>query len=63
MQEELEQHKRDTQVQDETRLAQENLQMQKYKLAPKKRPEKVDYLTQVRAALIRDYQQRWGDQW
>jgi ABC-type multidrug transport system permease subunit len=46
-----------------TENAQSELQLQKHKWAFKGRPEKVNYFQQVHAALIRDYQQRWGDQW
>jgi ATP-binding cassette subfamily G (WHITE) protein 2 (SNQ2) len=63
MREELEAHLRDESRQAETEAAQDAIQTQKSKLAPKGRPEKVDFFTQVRAALIRDYQMRWGDQW
>ncbi|WVR04900.1 hypothetical protein IAU60_001912 [Kwoniella sp. DSM 27419] len=64
MRKELDEHlaNRD-ELRQQTDFAQTELQRQKHKLAAKKRPEKVDYFTQVRAALIRDYQQRWGDQW
>ncbi|WWC67189.1 uncharacterized protein I206_101096 [Kwoniella pini CBS 10737] len=63
MRQELDEHLKNDQKSQETRQTQEALQKEKYKLAPKKRSEKVDYFTQVRAALIRDYQMRWGDQW
>lgn len=64
MQQEVEDHLHNMEeLKRRTGEAQEALQMQKSKYAPKKRPEKVDYFTQVKAALIRDYQQRWGDQW
>ncbi|KAK4687938.1 hypothetical protein P7C73_g2176, partial [Tremellales sp. Uapishka_1] len=36
---------------------------EKNKGASKKGPEKESFATQVKTALIRDYQQRWGDQW
>jgi len=63
MREDLEAHLRDESRKAETEKTQEAIQHQKSKYAPKKRAEKVDFVTQVRAALIRDYQQRWGDQW
>ena len=63
MQEELEAYLADSEREEMTRMTQDNIQTQKARLALKGRPEKVDYFTQVRAALIRDYQQRWGDQW
>lgn len=63
MQQELEEHLRDSAREEETRASQDVIQQQKNKLAPKKRPERVDFFTQVKAALIRDYQMRWGDQW
>jgi ATP-binding cassette subfamily G (WHITE) protein 2 (SNQ2) len=63
MREEVEAHLRDESRQAQTEATQDAIQQQKSKLAPKKRPEKVDFFTQVRAALIRDYQMRWGDQW
>ncbi|WWC57723.1 uncharacterized protein I303_100257 [Kwoniella dejecticola CBS 10117] len=63
MRRELDEHLKDEHRSHETRETQEALQKEKHKLAPKKRSEKVDYFTQVRAALIRDYQMRWGDQW
>ena len=63
MQQELEEHLRDTSREQETEDSKKVIQQQKNKLAPKGRPEKVDFFTQVKAALIRDYQMRWGDQW
>ncbi|KAK8853503.1 hypothetical protein IAR55_004210 [Kwoniella newhampshirensis] len=64
MREELEAHLKDkTALDRKTKETQEAIQQQKSKYALKGRPEKVDYFTQVKAALIRDYQQRWGDQW
>ncbi|WWC85443.1 uncharacterized protein L201_000306 [Kwoniella dendrophila CBS 6074] len=63
MRKELDDHLADEKKSHETRETQDALQKEKHKLAPKKRSEKVDYITQVRAALIRDYQMRWGDQW
>jgi ABC-type multidrug transport system ATPase subunit len=63
MREELEQHLREESIKAETEATQDAIQQQKSRLAPKKRAEKVDFFTQVRAALIRDYQMRWGDQW
>ncbi|WWD19932.1 hypothetical protein CI109_104404 [Kwoniella shandongensis] len=64
MREELDAHLKDTASLDrKTKEAQDVIQQQKSKGAIKGRPEKVDYFTQVKAALIRDYQQRWGDQW
>ena len=64
MMEELETHLADKEGMDrQTKSTQEAVQQQKSKFAAKSRPEKVDYFTQVKAALIRDYQQRWGDQW
>jgi hypothetical protein len=63
MMQELDEHLESEQRVRETEDAQAQLQAQKYKLAPKSRPEKVDYFKQIRACLIRDYQQRWGDQW
>ncbi|OCF60041.1 ABC transporter [Kwoniella mangroviensis CBS 10435] len=63
MRQELDEHLKNDQKSQETRDTQDALQKEKHRLAPKKRSEKVDYFTQVRAALIRDYQMRWGDQW
>lgn len=63
MREELEAHLADESRKTQTEATQDAIQQQKSKLAPKKRAEKVDFFTQVRAALIRDYQMRWGDQW
>ncbi|OCF41123.1 ABC transporter [Kwoniella heveanensis CBS 569] len=64
MREELDAHLSNTQkLREETELAQAEVQRQKDKWARKRSPERADYFTQVRAALIRDYQQRWGDQW
>lgn len=63
MRQELEDHMCDSKRQKETEAFQEIIQRQKHKFAPKHRPEKVDFYTQVRAALIRDWQMRWGDQW
>lgn len=63
MQQELEEHLRDSSREEQTEASKQVIQQQKNKLAPKKRPEKVDFFTQVKAALIRDYQMRWGDQW
>ena len=60
---ECEEYMNDPEREEMTKLTQEDLQNQKAKLAVKGRPERVSYFTQVRAALIRDYQQRWGDQW
>ncbi|ORY27081.1 ABC transporter [Naematelia encephala] len=63
MQQELAEYLQDPSRVEQTENTQAMIQAQKSKLAPKNRPEKVDFFTQVRAALIRDYQQRWGDQW
>lgn len=63
MREDLQAHLRDESRQAQTERTQSAIQQQKSKWAPKKRAEKVDFFTQVQAALIRDYQQRWGDQW
>lgn len=64
MREELDQHLQDQSiVEEETENARQAIQKQKSKWTSKKRPEKVDYFTQVRTALIRDYQRRWGDQY
>jgi ATP-binding cassette subfamily G (WHITE) protein 2 (SNQ2) len=64
MYDELERHLSDEESRrQETEHTQAAVQQQKSKLAPKGRPEKVSFFEQVRAALIRDYQQRWGDQW
>jgi len=64
MNKELEEYLKDTTTLDrETGEAQDALQAQKTKRAMKSRPERVDYFTQVKTALIRDYQQRWGDQY
>lgn len=62
MRQELDEHLAN-QREQETQDTQAVVQAQKSRWAPKGRPEKVDFFTQVRAALIRDYQQRWGDQW
>jgi len=63
MREELEAHLEDEARVRDTEESQRQIQAQKSKRAPKSRPEKVDFMTQVKAALIRDYQQRWGDKW
>ncbi|WVW81393.1 hypothetical protein I302_103385 [Kwoniella bestiolae CBS 10118] len=63
MRKELEDHLKSDEKSQQTRDTQDALQKEKHKLAPKQRSEKVDFFTQVRAALIRDYQMRWGDQW
>lgn len=63
MRAELEEHMGSAQIKADSEAARGELQRQKDRWAPKGRPEKVNYMTQVKAALIRDYQQRWGDQW
>lgn len=63
MRQELDAHLRSEATKADTEQAKGELQRQKDKYAPKKRPERVSYAKQVKAALIRDYQQRWGDQW
>ncbi|KIR36661.1 ABC transporter [Cryptococcus deuterogattii MMRL2647] len=63
MREELEAHLTDPALDEQTKEFRESVQNQKDRWASKCRPEKVDFRTQVLAALIRDYQQRWGDKW
>lgn len=63
MQQELEEHLQDTSREQETEASKAVVQQQKSRFAPKGRPERVDFFSQVKAALIRDYQMRWGDQW
>jgi ABC-type multidrug transport system ATPase subunit len=63
MREELDEHIGSEAVRADSDAAREELQRQKGRWAPKGRPERVSFATQVRAALVRDYQQRWGDQW
>ena len=46
-----------------TQSAQHALQAKKAKTAFKSRPERANYFSQVRFALVRDSQQRWGDKW
>lgn len=48
---------------EETTMTQESINMQKHKYAQKGRSERISYAGQIRAAMRRDYQQRWGDQW
>jgi len=64
MREEVEAHLADEETREkETKLTQEVIDSQKQRWAQKGRSERISYAGQVRAALIRDYQQRWGDQW
>jgi ABC-type multidrug transport system permease subunit len=64
MRAELDEHlQRQQETTKDTEDVQRVVQMQKSKWAAKKRPEKVDYFTQVKTALIRDYQRRWGDKY
>ena len=64
MRKEVESHLADTEgLSRKTEDAKAGIQAQKGRRAVSSRPEKIDYLTQVRVALIRDYQQRWGDKW
>jgi ABC-type multidrug transport system ATPase subunit len=63
MKAELDEHLSSEAVHSDTVQAQEELQRQKDKRAIKRLPQRANYWTQVKAALIRDYQQRWGDQW
>lgn len=60
---ELDHHLASEQNQHDTEAAQKAIQASKEKFAIKAFPQKASFATQVRAALIRDYQQRWGDQW
>ena len=63
MREELDTHLADRKaLVARTHGAQDSLQKQKTKGALKSRPERVDYFTQVRVGLVRNYQQRWEDQ-
>ncbi|WWD20474.1 hypothetical protein CI109_104950 [Kwoniella shandongensis] len=62
MREELDQYLADEVPRHETAIATAVIQKQKDRWALKSWPQRVDYFTQVQAALIRDYQQRWGDQ-
>jgi ATP-binding cassette subfamily G (WHITE) protein 2 (SNQ2) len=63
MHDELDRHLEDETLKHDTEDAQRSIQAQKSKFAIKAFPQRVSYGTQVKAALIRDYQQRWGDQW
>ena len=64
MRDEVDDHLADqTRLEEETALVKEVINSQKQRGAPKGRSERISYPGQVRAALIRDYQQRWGDQW
>ncbi|WVQ84782.1 hypothetical protein IAT38_006939 [Cryptococcus sp. DSM 104549] len=63
MRAELDEHKADASVLEQTEKTKELVHLQKDKWASRRGPEKVDFVTQVRAAMIRDYQQRWGDKW
>jgi len=64
MREELDEHLADKEARaKETSLTQQSINAQKHPFAQKGRPERIDYFGQVKAAMIRDYQQRWGDQW
>ena len=48
---------------EETKIMREAVDVQKHRYTPKNRPERINYFGQVQAALVRDYKQRWGDQW
>ena len=64
MKEEVDAHLSDVKAREkETAMTQESINLQKHRFAPKGRSERVSYAGQVRAAMRRDYQQRWGDQW
>ena len=64
MKRELDEHRRDSAtLNGKTLETQAAIQLQKNRWAQNSRPEKVDYWSQVLAALIRDYQRRWGDQY
>lgn len=63
MHQELDEHLASENLSKDTEEAQRFIQDQKEKQAIKSLPQKASFATQVRAALIRDYQQRWGDQW
>lgn len=64
MRQELNEHlENQSKLEEETKTVQDVIQMQKSRWTSKKRPEKVDFFTQVNTALVRDYQRRWGDQY
>jgi ABC-type multidrug transport system permease subunit len=63
MKAELDEHLGSEALHSDTVQAQEEIQRQKDKRAIKRLPQRANFATQVKAALIRDYQQRWGDQW
>lgn len=64
MRQELEDHLKSTNaVAETTRQAQESTLIKKNKGVPKSWPMVTSLPLQVKAALIREYQQRWGDQW
>ncbi|ODO07726.1 hypothetical protein I350_03300 [Cryptococcus amylolentus CBS 6273] len=63
MRQELEAHLVDPTVANDTQNAKVMIQLVKSRWASKNRPEEVDFLDQVRAAMTRNRQQRWGDKW
>jgi ATP-binding cassette subfamily G (WHITE) protein 2 (SNQ2) len=64
MNEELERHLADQEaLERETSALQAVVQREKHKYAIKREPHTTSYALQVKTALVREYQQRWGDQW
>lgn len=48
---------------DSTERTLEAVRSRKSKWVSSQSPQKAPYLVQIQIALIREYQQRWGDQW
>ncbi|OWZ67668.1 hypothetical protein AYX14_01471 [Cryptococcus neoformans] len=63
MREELDAHLADPALDEQTEKFRGSVAKQKGRWASEDRPEKVDFMTQVHGAIIRDYRQRWGDKW
>lgn len=64
MAEELEQHLANEQeLQSRTSDIKEIVQREKHKQAIKREPQTTSFWLQTKTALVREYQQRWGDQW
>jgi len=48
---------------EETRIAQETMTAEKARFAIKALPQRRSFRAQIGAMVIKDLQQRWGDQW
>lgn len=64
MAQELEDHlAQERELEAESARLRDMVQREKHKWAFKSRPETLSIFGQIKYALLREYQQRWGDKW